>query len=268
MLNFGELSSNSNFSTGYNQILNLKVDYDIDSFCEDKEESGISFLLFSENKLFEKEINLTKKLESNYLIKGSQIGDCNKEDKKVKFILEKDSPIKIINTNNNFVYRKDAYYKHFKSIFARYIKCKANKLKNCCFPNFDKNNFAALAYKYTGNPKEKDNYNFLKFTIKELLILGKNQKIKNRQYNNELLIKYIEKNEEIAKDKITYIELINFLTNTVEDELIKFYRNKTEFESLNKDPKCLFFDKYYRNETGISLLETDGFIKILKNKCE
>ena len=85
---------------------------------------------------------------------------------------------------------------------------------------------------------------------------------------NITVIKYIEKNEEIAKDKITYIELINFLTNTVEDELIKFYRNITEFESINKDPKCLFFDKYYRNETGISLLETDGFIKILKNKCE
>ena len=174
----------------------------------------------------------------------------------------------IINTNNNNVYRKDAYYKHFKSIFARYIKCKANKLKNCCFPNFNKNNFAALAYKYTGNPKEKDNYNFLKFTIKELLILGKNPKNKNRQYNNELLIKYIENHEEIAKDKITYIELINFLNNTVESELMKFYRNKTEFESINKDAKCLFFDKYYKNETGISLLEIDGFIKILKIKCK
>ena len=49
---------------------------------------------------------------------------------------------------------------------------------------------------------------------------------------------------------------------------MKFYRNKTEFESINKDAKCLFFDKYYKNETGISLLEIDGFIKILKIKCK
>ena len=265
---FAEISSNSDFSTGYNQIFNLKDDLSIDSFYKEKEESDISFLLFSENKLFEKEINLTKKLEYNYLKKGGKIEESKREDKKIKFVLEKEIQGNIINTNNNNVYRKDAYYKHFKSIFARYIKCKANKLKNCCFPNFNKNNFAALAYKYTGNPKEKDNYNFLKFTIKELLILGKNPKNKNRQYNNELLIKYIENHEETAKDKMTYIELINFLNNTVESELMKFYRNKTEFESINKDAKCLFFDKYYKNETGISLLEIDGFIKILKIKCK
>ena len=64
---FAEISSNSDFSTGYNQIFNLKDDLSIDSFYKEKEESDISFLLFSENKLFEKEINLTKQLEYNYL---------------------------------------------------------------------------------------------------------------------------------------------------------------------------------------------------------
>ena len=71
----------------------------------------------------------------------------------------------------------------------------ANALKNICFPQFNKNNFASLSYKYTGNPKEKDNFKFLSFKIKDLLILGRDSKIKNRQYNNELLIEYIEKNE-------------------------------------------------------------------------
>ena len=70
----------------------------------------------------------------------------------------------IINTNNNnFIYRKDSFYKHFKSIFVKYLKDKINRLKNICFPNFDKNNFSSLVYKYTENPKEKDNYKFLSF---------------------------------------------------------------------------------------------------------
>jgi hypothetical protein len=226
---FAEISSNYDFSTGYNQIFSMKDDLSLDSFIKEKEESDISFLLFSENKLFEKEINLTKQLEYNYLKKGDKIEANNREDKKIKFVLEKETQGNIINSNNNNnVYRKDAYYKHFKSIFARYIKCKANKLKNCCFPNFNKNNFAALAYKYTGNPKEKDNYNFLKFTIKELLILGKNQKNKNRQYNNELLIKYIENHEETAKDKMTYIELIYILSlKYIKYKINVFYKKLT-----------------------------------------
>ena len=184
----------------------------------------------------------------------------------MKFVLEKDNQGKMIKYDKNNIYRKDAYYKHFKAIFARYIKNKANRLKNICFPHFDKNNFSALSYRYTGNPKEKDNFNFLSFSIKDLLIYGKNEKIKNRQYNNELIIKYIETNKNIAKDKCFYSELVNFLTDTVENQLIKFYRNKKEFEFINKDNKCLFFDKYFIKETGVSLLERDGFIHILNKE--
>ena len=82
-----------------------------------------------------------------------------------------------------------------------------------------------MAYKYAGNPKEKDNYLFLSFKVKDLLFYCKNEKIKNRQYNNELLINYIEKNEKIAKDKKIHYELIKFLNNTVENETINFYKN-------------------------------------------
>ena len=120
-----------------------------------------------------------------------------------------------------------------------------------------------MAYKYTGNPKEKDNYHFLSFKVKDLLSYGKDEKIKNRQYNNELIIKYIEKNEKISKDKKVYYELIQFLNDTVENEINKFYRNKKIIEFLNKDLRCLFFDLHFKKETGISLLEKNGFIKIL-----
>ena len=51
-----------------------------------------------------------------------------------------------------------------------------------------------------------------------MVIYGKNARIKNRQYNNELLIKFIEKNEAKSKDKNIYSQLISFLNDSVENE--------------------------------------------------
>ena len=43
--------------------------------------------------------------------------------------------------------------------------------------------------------------------------------------------------------------------------------NKSEYENLKNDVKCQYFDKYFLSETGISLLERNGLIRILrKNK--
>ena len=122
-----------------------------------------------------------------------------------------------------------------------------------------------MSSKYTGNPKEKDNYKFLSFTIKELLSYGKDEKKKNRQYNNQLIIKYIEENKTMAKDKKVYMELIKFLNENVEITLINFYKDNSQFEMINSDSKCQFYDTYFKSQTGISLLEKNGFIKILKN---
>ena len=71
---------------------------------------------------------------------------------------------------SDIVYWKDAYYKYFKVNFGKYIKNRMNILKNRCFPYYIRNNFSTPNYKYIGNPKEKDNFNFLSFTIKEILI--------------------------------------------------------------------------------------------------
>ena len=238
---------------------------------------------FIENKLIEKEIN--KKLFEKEITNNIYYNDdsyatnnifYNNNDKKsekidnketqIKFISKKEILDKDVYNNIKLIYRKDAYYKHFKSVFAKYLKDKANKFKNICFPHFCKNNFSALSYKYTGNPKEADNLKFLLFKIKEILTYGKDEKIKNRQYNNELLIRYIEKNEALTKHKEAYKDLIDFFNNSVEEELIIFYNNKIEYENLKNDVKCKFFDKYFISETGISLLERNGFIRILRMK--
>ena len=169
-----------------------------------------------------------------------------------------------INKNSKKKYRKDAYYKHFKVIFGKYLKNKVNILKNKCFPNLDKNNFSSPNYKYTGNPQEKVNYNYLSCKVKTILTFGKIKH--NRQYNNNELIKYIEINEKRAKNKSAYNELISFLNDNLENAFISFYNDENELNKINNDKICILYDKSFINETGFSLLEKNGFLKAIKRK--
>ena len=87
---------------------------------------------------------------------------------------------------------------------------------------------------------------------------------RDRQYNNELLIKFIDKNENGASNKIAYAELINFLNYSLEKIIIHFYDDENECNKLKNDSKCIKFDSFFKRETGISLLEKNGFIKAIK----
>ena len=141
-------------------------------------------------------------------------------------------------------------------------------MKNKCFPNLIFNNFSAPNYYYTGNPKIIDNYKFLSWTIKEIIIFKHNKSSQNRQFNNKKLIEYIETNEDKSVCKDSYNELINYINNKLEHAFIGFYENKNEFIKISKDKDCIFFDKYFKRETGFSLLEKNGFLKVLKNYCK
>ncbi len=173
-----------------------------------------------------------------------------------------------IKNSKNKKYRKDAYYKHFKVMFGKYLKNRVNALKNICFPDYNKNNFSSPNYKYTGNPKEKENYNFLSYKVKDILVYGENKNKQNRQYNNNLLIDFIEKNKAKAKDKICYEKLIFVLFQPLEKAIEDFYNDENEFEKINQDKKCLFYDKYFKKETNFSLLEKNGFLKAVKKKIK
>lgn len=219
-------------------------------------ERNAIFIVKRENKSHDK-INEIKNIANLKKIIGKK-GEINLR-KKI-FICEKEKKDKL--------YRKDAYFKHFKAIFVKYLKNKINNLKDICFPSFILNRFSTPNYRFTGNAKEIDNYNFLFLSIKEILIYNENEKNENRQYNNKLLIEYIEKNEKKAKDKKTYHELIFYLNNKLEYAYYEFYDNKDEFDKLQSDKDCIFYDKYFKKETGMSLLEKNGFLKVIKNKKE
>ena len=231
-------------------IKHIKKKYkkiEIKNYRNKKKNNNDSIDIFKEKTNKSNEI-LNNKINDNFVNLTSSI----------KWNIEK----KVIENN---IYRKDAYYKHFKAVFGKYIKNRLNLLKDKCFPSYSKNKFSTPHYKYIGNPKEKENYYFLFFTIKDIILYGKDIIRQNRQYNNELLIKFIENNEFKCKDKLAYKELIKFLNENVEDAIVNFYDDKKEFEKINKDRKYICFDKYYKRETGISLLEKYGFITVLKN---
>ena len=198
------------------------------------------------------------KYKQNQKDKSQSIDNNNNEMKKfMKF--------KCNNMNKEKIYRKDYYFKHFKAIFGKYIKNKLNNLKNKCFPNLVLNNFSTPDYYFIGNPKQEDNYNFLSWSIKDILIFRENKNKYNRQFNNKMIILYIEKNGNKSKDKDAYNELINYINCKVEDAFLDFYENKSEFEKICSDKDCIFFDEFFKRETGFSLLEKNGFLKVIRS---
>ena len=227
----------------------------------------------------ERENQLTNKIiNDNYGLNNINNNLDNKNDKTKKHskILQLNEKSKQVNHLKRFIcikriirkriYRKDAYIKHFKAIFAKYLKNKLNSLKDICFPYFSLNKFSTPNYRFTGNPKIKDNFIFLSWKIKDILIYGENQKNINRQYNNKLIIKYIENNENKSKDKIIYKQMMDCLNNKLEDAFIEFYNDKNESKRLQNDNLCIFYDKYFKEETGFSLIEKNGLLKIIFNK--
>ena len=235
-----------------------------DNLCKDKK--NIFFYIYpNSNSIKKREIKNQKK-KKEIIKNNDNIKKTNNSDNKSININCNSRLIWKVNKGKQYMnlYRKDAYIKHFKAIFGQYIRNKINLLKNKCFPFFSKNNISSPNYKYIGNPKEKENFNFLSFTIKDILIYGIDKKKQNRQYNNEIIIKYIENNESKSKDKYSYVELIKFLNDKLEKALIYFYDDINEFNKIKKDKKYIDFDKHYKHETGISLLEKYGFIEVLK----
>ena len=252
--NYEEKLSNNNNSPLLNnqpQKLNNNAN-NISPFVNSLEFLNFDFV--AENESFKKDSGDRLSTKPNYI---------NDNKIRLEFKLKERH---IFKKNSNLKYRKDGYYKHFKVIFGNFLKKRINKLKNICFPEYNKNNFSKPSYKYNGNPKEKDNYNFLSFKIKDILTYGKDEFKQNWQYNNYLLINYIENNEKKAKNKDIYNKLILFLNDTLENAIVEFYEDKNEFENINNDKRCLFFDEYFKKEKGFSLLEKNGFIKAVRNK--
>ena len=258
-----------NFSLDFDSsssITNKKDNFfneNIKSIKKRKKLFNIKYMKEKHNK--NKNYNFQRKSENKKEKTAKSLNFQKIRDDKSNILNKKElSPETPLNIMSNIFYRKDAYYKFFKVNLGKFIRNKMNILKNKSFSYYSKNNFSTPSYKYTGNPKEKDNFHFLSFTIKELLIYGKDKLKYNRQYNNEQLINFIEGNEYRAEDKEAYKEMMHFLNNTLEDVIKQFYDEEEIFNNIKSNSKAINFDSYYKRETGISLLEKYGFLEAIK----
>ena len=105
-------------------IKHMKKKYkkiEIKNYRNKKKNNNDSIDIFKEKTNKSNEI-LNNKINDNFVNLTSSI----------KWNIEK----KAIENN---IYRKDAYYKHFKAVFGKYIKNRLNLLKDKCFPSYSKN---------------------------------------------------------------------------------------------------------------------------------
>ena len=159
--------------------------------------------------------------------------------------------------------RIDYAKNHFKRYFSKFLKNYANNLiKNIS----DKRLFLPNYQSFTGNPTEKDNYLFLSFSIQEIFGHYKKGSQKNRyQEKNKKLIENILNilnNNELGNN-VKYKEIQSFFKMDFEKAIELFY-NSQDFEKYANDPKTKYLDKEFKAQKGFSLLEPNGFIKMVK----
>ena len=163
-------------------------------------------------------------------------------------------------------YRKDYYFKAFKTKFIKWMINKLNKIKSECnfevkLQNFRKPN----SIKFTSNPKINFNYNKLDEKVKQILILGGEEKANNRQSDNKNLLVQIQKFK--CENKNKYNELENFLNINLKEAYYEFYNDEKAYGEMCRDEVMLFYEYGFQLETKskYSLLKKYGFIKVLED---
>ena len=162
--------------------------------------------------------------------------------------------------------RIDYAQKYFKTKFSKFLKNLGNTIiQNSGLPARFQNYKLSLPnhISFTGNSKEKDNYNFLFFSIQDIFCYYKNEnckislQIKNKKIIEEIL-SFIEQNENEKYESIK-----SFFSMTLERTYELYYESK-DFQKYSKEPKAIELDKEFKAQKKDSLLEKYGFIKMCK----
>ena len=175
---------------------------------------------------------------------------------------EQKNPEKIIECQKRIDYGQ----KYFKTKFSKFLKNLGNNIiKKSGLPaNFQNYKLSSPNHiSFTGNSKEKDNYNFLFFTVQQIFCYYKNDNCKNSlQKKNKTLIEdildFIQKNENEKYENIK-----SFFSMSLERAYEIYYESK-DFENYAADPKSIELDKEFKAQKKDSLLEKYGFIKMCK----
>jgi len=164
------------------------------------------------------------------------------------------------------MYRLDYYKKLFITNYLNYLTDKGKTLiKNCHF-RFKNIKLHMPNYKlYGGNPKEKDNKEFLKKSIKQVFMDYDKTKDKgnSRQKDNEILINQIYKINNFPSSN-EEIKLNEFFNMDIESGIKQYYKSE-EFQKLKEDETAQYFDQmfYLEKNRKFSLLDNFGFIRLV-----
>lgn len=228
------------------------------------------FKIVNDNEM-EFEENVIK--EEEKIIKKEEINEKRVSDPSKKtFFTSKEtsqiSPNMIIpdSSSKEPVKRIDYSKKFFKSYFSNYIKETGNKLIQTYLPSQFKNIkiFSPNHKSFTGNSNIKDNYQFLFFSIKDILCYYKNENCQNSlQKKNKSTFEKIFDFIDECEDEKKYENIKSFFNMNLEDAYKLFYESKY-FKKYASDEKVLKQDKEFIAQNGFSLLEKNAFIKMVK----
>ncbi len=162
--------------------------------------------------------------------------------------------------SNRRNFRVDDAKKHFKVAINNFALDKLNYLiKNSLLSKKLKKKIHSPNFKkFTSNVKELDNYEFLSYQLKDILVIG--QKDNNLQsknlFNIEKIFDYKKCPEETKKIK-------DFLNKNYE-EIIKLFYESEMFQKFKNNELTKFFNNGIEKEKKLSLLEDYGLIKLFK----
>lgn len=163
--------------------------------------------------------------------------------------------------------RIDYALKYFKTYFSSYLKDLANKIiARSALPSQLKKQkiFAPNHISYTGNPKESDDFKFLSFTVDQILTYYKDENCKNSlQKKNKTTIENILNFIDGSNDESKYEQVKNFFKMSMEDVYEMYYKDDA-FKKYSEDEKAIYLDQEFKVQNGFSLLENNGFIKVVK----
>ena len=169
-------------------------------------------------------------------------------------------------TTHKFQQRIDYAKNHFKMYLSKYLTAKANALiTKSKLPKLYKQKISLPNYRsFTGNPKEKDNIEFLSFTIQRIFGYHK-EGCKNYKYQKknakiiEDILNWIEWQTNIQK----YEEITSFFKTELSKEIENFYESKL-FKVYANNNKTKILDVEFERQKGFSLLEKNGFLKMVE----
>ena len=225
-----------------------------------KDNAFVSFFM----DLYNKPVPIKEKIETDEISKKST------DEKSIKI----KKCIFGIKSRNKIEPRIDYAIKHFKVYTIKFIKEYGNSLiKICNFPNkLKKFKLFSPSYKYfTGNSNDKENKLFLNFTIEKIFCYpeGKIEKNDNRlqRKNKEIIQSFKEYIENEYPEEIPekFKNLLNYFKMTFQDAVELFYNSK-KFNNYTISSKTIFLDEYFIKAKGFSLLEKNGFIKLITKK--